>query len=88
MDWKETVMSGKQIYKIYKDTAKFQGCGGVPEYELEMLRQQAEISFNAGQESGCYAEGWANGIKEVGDILTKIGWDRAAHDVVLYLGRE
>ncbi len=25
----------------------------------------AEISFKAGQESGCYAEGYSNGIREV-----------------------
>ncbi len=30
---------------------------------------QAEISFKAGQESGCYAEGWAHGIKEVVDFV-------------------
>ena len=32
---------------------------------MDMIKRQAEISFKAGQESGCYAEGWANGIKEV-----------------------
>ena len=36
-------------------------------HETEKLGRQAEISFKAGQESGCYAEGWASGIKEAVD---------------------
>ncbi len=31
----------------------------------QAVTRQAEISFKAGQESGCYAEGLANGIGEV-----------------------
>ncbi|KKK62752.1 hypothetical protein LCGC14_3001170, partial [marine sediment metagenome] len=36
------------------------------------LQAQAEISFKAGQESGCYAEGWASGIREVVDWVEKM----------------
>ncbi len=42
----------------------------------KLLLKQAEISFKAGQESGCYAEGWINGIEEV------VEWIESNHTLV------
>jgi len=59
MKYEDTVMEQHQRHKTDEDTIN------------RWLKAQAEITwdiaFKAGQESGCFAEGWANGIKEVVD---------------------
>jgi len=54
MESKDTVMDGKQIYEIGEASNWFQGCGGVPAYQIDLLKAQADISFSAG-----VAEGWS-----------------------------
>ena len=44
----------------------------IAEAQNKLLFKQAEISFKAGQESGCFAEGWAIGIKEVVDAVHQL----------------
>ena len=77
MEVKDTIIDAERIYEIYDETKKFQGCGGVPEYELVMLREQAEISFKAGREEErkggtnaiAFLEGVQEGRKDVVDCL-------------------
>ncbi len=55
MKAKDTVMEGK-ITSLTKEQQHIVD---------KLLNGQAEISFKAGWESGCYAEGYSNGIREV-----------------------
>lgn len=55
-----------------------------------IAKAQAEISFKAGKQVGFeigIEQGEANGKREVVEILRKIGWDRAADDVELSVGK-
>ena len=66
MSWKDTV-----IKKHKYAEAQYMG-----DRFLQILSEQAEISYKAGQENGCYAEGWANGIQEVVDTV----WNESVGD--------
>jgi len=46
MKAEDTVMDGKQMYEIGEASNWFQGCSGVPEYQIDLLEAQAEITFN------------------------------------------
>ncbi len=63
MEAKDTVMLDSEMEKI----TSFQGKGLNLDWGCvkAVAEAQAEISFKAGQESGCYAEGWASGLREV-----------------------
>lgn len=66
MEAKDTVM-GQQ------DMIRLGGSWGMK--QVRVAQAQAEISFKAGQESGCYAEGWANGIREVVEFVLLYAYD-------------
>ena len=77
MEAKDTVIEGEHLADlIAMDNAAGpqdeMGRRGKEKREAAMLQAQAEISFKAGQESGCYAEGWASGIREVVDWVEKM----------------
>ncbi len=63
MKAEDTVMSHTEKKDFIVERSHQQTVGETQEEML--LLKQAEISFKAGQESGCFMEGWASGIKEV-----------------------
>ncbi len=66
MEAKDTVMNDEELEKYNHPWRIERGDDYFDSYNpKEVAEAQAEISFKAGQESGCYAEGWAGGIREV-----------------------